>query len=493
MDRNIRRLGGLFSVLLAALLVNLAWLQAFDNRRLTADPHNLRRLEEEYGIKRGSIYSSDGVLLAESLEGAGFYKFLRRYPQGALYSHVLGYDSPNLGRAGIEAQYNDYLLAKDEVLPFYQRLVRTRREGYDLTLTLKSGVQEAAAAALGGRTGAVVAINPRTGAVLAMYSQPDFDPNRLVDLSLVETQQAVKDPATGAASTVTVKQPACRVAMDDYAADPSSPLLNRAAQGLYPPGSSFKPVTAIAAIEGAGIPTGKTYDCPGTMIIGGTKVRNYGDNSFGTIDMVTAMVHSVNTYFAQLAAEIGGETLVDYAERGGMNQRPPLDLPDVARSSMPQAWQSDLAELASEGYGQGSLLLTPLQMCLYGCAVANGGSIMLPHLLQDARQEQNVVEKFESREWLRMMSPSTASAVLEMMIEVVEEGTGQQAAISGYTVAGKTGTAEVQGKPDHTWFVGIAPARNPQVVVAVVVENSGGSGGAVAAPIAKKVMEAALR
>ena len=466
-------------MLLAALLANLTWLQAVDNRRLAADPHNLRRLEAEYGIRRGSIFSSDGVLLAESREGKGLYKYSRYYPQGAIYSHVTGYDSPNLGRAGIEAQYNDQLLAKDEVLPFYQRLTRTGREGRDITLTIKSSVQEAAARALGGRTGAVVAINPRTGAVLAMYSQPAFDPNRLVDLSPVAHQPG--------------GEPACALAMREYSADSAAPLLNRATQGLYPPGSSFKPVTAAAAIDGAGISPEKVYDCPGVVTIGGAKIHNYDDSSFGTIDMTAALAFSVNTYFAQLAAEIGGEVLVDYAERGGMNQHPPLDLPEVARSSMPQAWQSDLAEVASEGYGQGDLLVTPLQMCLYGCAVANGGVIMQPHLLQDVRQGQDVVEKFESKEWLSMMSSGTAGRILEMMIEVVRSGTGRQAAISGYAVAGKTGTAEVQGKPDHTWFLGIAPARNPQVVVAVVVENSGGSGGSVAAPIARKVMEAALR
>ncbi len=479
MYRDMRRLGAFFAVLLAALLANLTWLQAVDNRRITADPHNLRRLEAEYGIRRGSILTSDGVLLAESKEGQGLYKYTRSYPQGTLYAHITGYDSPNLGRSGIEAQYNDQLLAKDEVLPFLKRLSRTGREGYDLTLTVKASVQEAAARALAGRNGAVVAMNPRTGAILAFYSQPSFDPNRLVDLSPA-------GPQAGA-------EPACAAAMREYSADPSAPLLNRAAQGLYPPGSSFKPVTAAAALDGAGISPDKTYDCPGVMIIGGTRIHNYGDNSFGTIDMTTAMVHSVNTYFAQLAAEIGGETLVKYAERGGMNQRPPLDLPEVSRSSMPQPWQSDLAELASEGYGQGSLLVTPLQMCLYGCAVANGGSVMQPHLLQDIRQGQDIVEKFESKEWLRMMSADAAASVLEMMIEAVSSGTGKQAAVSGYTVAGKTGTAELQGKPDHAWFVGIAPARNAQVVVAVVAENSGGSGGSVAAPIARKVLEAALR
>ncbi len=469
MDKNIRKLGLFYILLIVVLILNLTWLQVFNNNDITANPANPRRLVEEYGIQRGRILTSDGVLLAESNETTGAIRYQRNYPLGGLYDDVVGYDSPQLGRTGIEEQYNDYLLAKSRVQSTLQRLTRTDKEGYDVTLTIESAVQEAAAEALGERKGAVVAVNPRTGAVLAMVSWPDYDPNLLVDPDTFSD------------------------AMSVYQSDETSPLLNRVTQGLYPPGSSFKPITATAAIDGAHIPTSHVYDCPGEMVIGGATIYNYDGNSYGTIDMTTAMVHSVNTYFAQLAVDTTGQTLVEYAEAGGMNQIIPIDHPEVSRSSLPQAWQMDTAELAATGYGQGELVATPLQMCLYGCAIGNGGEIMTPHLLKDVRDGESIINRYESKTWKKMMAPATASEVLEMMRLVVEDGTGARAAIPGYSVAGKTGTAEVTGQPDHTWFLGIAPVQNPQIVVAVVVENSGGSGGTIAAPIARQVMLAALQ
>ena len=229
--------------------------------------------------------------------------------------------------------------------------------------------------------------------------------------------------------------------------------------------------------------------------MGGSQVINYGDppRDFGTIEMDTALALSVNTYFAQLADAMEAEALVEYAERFGMNEAPPLDYPAVAISKIPQPEEMDAVELAWTGAGQGELLMTPLQLCLIGCAVANGGKTMLPHLMKDVRWEDNILERFDTGEWRSPISSGTAQAVLAMMVDVVAEGTGTAAAIPGVTVAGKTGTAEVEGKPPHTWFLGIAPAENPTVVVAVVVENSGGGGGSVAAPIAREVIEAVLK
>jgi len=209
--------------------------------------------------------------------------------------------------------------------------------------------------------------------------------------------------------------------------------------------------------------------------------------------MDQALTASVNTYFAQLATDMGADALVEHAERFGMNDVPPLDYPSVAAASIPQAGEMDAVELAWSGAGQAELLLTPLQLCLVGGAIANGGKTLLPHLMKDVRLGDDILERFDAGEWVAPISAETARQVLEMMVHVVESGTGTEAAISGVTVAGKTGTAEVEGKPPHTWFIGIAPAENPTVVVAVVVENSGGSGGANAAPIAREVIEAALK
>lgn len=476
MQRGIRRLGGFFVAVTLVLVINLSYLQVWGQKALIENPANTRRLVEEYSIARGKMYTSDDVILAESEETEGPFPYRRRYPAGGLFAHVVGYDSPQFGRTGLEDWYNDYLLGRKPARGWVQEMTAVLQEGNDLYLTLDSRVQEAAASALGSRKGAVVAINPKTGAVLALYSWPTFDPN-----ALVSREKREGGPSTADAS------------MQAYSADPDSPLLSRATMGLYTPGSSFKVVTAAAGLDD-GLPTSTAFDCPGVWSVGGSRVTNYGDppRSFGNIDMETALTYSVNTYFAQLAVHMGADTLVSCAERLGINSKPPLDHPAVSTSTIPLPKEMDAVSLAWTGVGQGELLLTPLQLCLAGCAVANGGKIMAPHLLKEVRRGAEILERYEPSVWRAPIKAETAAQVLRMMVEVVEKGTGTQAAISGVTVAGKTGTAEVEGKPPHAWFLGIAPAGNPSVVVAVVVEN-GGSGGAVAAPIAREVMKAALK
>ncbi|MBC7247288.1 MAG: hypothetical protein H5T73_05880 [Actinobacteria bacterium] len=476
MHRGIKRLGGFFVVVTLVLVINLSYLQVWGQKGLMENPANTRRLVEEYSIARGRVYTSDDVMLAESEETEGPFRYRRRYPAGGLFAHVLGYDSPQFGRTGLEDQYNDYLLGRKPARGWVQEMTAVLQEGNDLYLTLDSRVQEAAASALGPRKGAVVAINPKTGAVLALYSWPTFDPNALVG----------REKGEGGASSA-------EASMEAYSTDANSPLLSRATMGLYAPGSSFKVVTAAAALD-EGLPASTAFDCPGVWSVGGSRVTNYGNppRSFGSIAMETALAYSVNTYFAQLAVRMGAEALVDCAERLGINDRPPLDHPAVSTSTIPSPGEMDAVSLAWTGVGQGELLLTPLQLCLAGCAVANGGKIMVPHLLKEVRRGAEILERYEASVWRSPIKAETAGEVLRMMVEVVEKGTGTQAAISGVTVAGKTGTAEVEGKPPHAWFLGIAPAGNPSVVVAVVIEN-GGSGGAAAAPVAREVLKAALK
>lgn len=477
MQRGIKRLGIFFIILTLLLVLNLSYLQVWGQKRLMENPANTRRLVEEYGIARGKIIAVDGQVLAESVPAAGPFAYRRKYYQGSLFSHVLGYDSPQFGRTGLEENYNDCLLGRKPHRSWVEEMTSDIKEGNDVYVTLDPRVQAAAAKALGSRKGAVVAVNPKTGAVLAMYSWPTFDPN-----SLVSREKDVDG------SLLAEK------AMRSYAENPDSPLLNRAIMGLYPPGSSFKVVTSAAGLE-SGFPSSTVFDCPGVWEVGGSRVTNYGDppRSFGSIDMEKALTYSVNTYFAQLAVGMGAKTLVEYAERFGMNTVPSLDLPGTAASYIPGAGEMDTVSLAWSGAGQGRILLSPLQLCLVGCAVANGGKIMTPHLLKEVRRGDAILERYQASVWRTPISASTAAEVLRMMVSVVEEGTGTRAAISGITVAGKTGTAEVEGRPPHAWFLGIAPAENPSVVVAVVVENSGGGGGTVAAPIAREVLLAALR
>ncbi len=477
LQKGIRRLGVFFIALTLVLVVNLSYLQVWGQKGLLENPANTRRLVEEYGIARGRIITSDGLVLAESVPAPGPFAYLRRYHQGALFSHVLGYDSPQFGRTGLEESYNDQLLGRKPPRSWVEEMTSDVREGNDIYLTLDAEVQSAAAKYLGSRKGAVVAMNPKTGAVLAMYSWPTFDPQALV------TQDKDADGT-----------PLADKAMRSYSQDTGSPLLNRAAAGLYTPGSVFKVVTGSAGLE-AGLPASTVFDCPGVWEVGGSRVTNYGSppRSFGRIDMETALTHSVNTYFAQLAVKMGAPALVKCAEAFGLNSVPPLDLPGVSASRIPPAGKMDAVLLAWSGVGQGEVLLTPLQLCLMGCAVANGGRIMVPHLLKEVRKGEAILDRYDASVWRTPISAETAAEMLKMMVSVVEEGTGTQAAISRVTVAGKTGTAEVEGKPPHAWFLGVAPAENPTVVVAVVVENSGGGGGSVAAPIAREVIRAALR
>ncbi len=477
MQKSIKRLGVFFVALTLVMVVNLSYLQVWGQKTLLENPANTRRLVREYGIARGRIIAADGQVLAESVRSAGPFAYRRTYNQGSLFCHILGYDSPQFGRTGLEASYNDQLLGRKPSRGWAEEMISDVDEGNDVYLTVDPRVQAAAAQALGSRKGAVVAVNPKTGAVLAMYSWPTFDP-----ASLVSQERSAEGSLLAEA------------VMRAYSENPDNPFLNRATMGLYTPGSSFKVVTAAAALE-SGIPVDTVFDCPGIWQVGGSRVTNYGEppRSFGSIDMRTGLVYSVNTYFAQLAVRMGAETITDYAERFGINSVPPLDLPGATASRIPPAKSMDVVSLAWSGVGQAELLLTPLQLCLVGCAVANGGRIMAPHLVKEIRRAQTILDRYDPYVWKTPISPRTASQLLQMMVAVVEEGTGTRATVPGITVAGKTGTAEVEGKPSHAWFLGLAPAENPSVVVAVVVENSGGSGGTVAAPIAREVIRAALR
>ncbi len=474
MQDSIRKLGTAFIILALVLVLNLSYLQVFGRQGLVENPANTRRLIAEYGIARGRIITADGLVVAESVSAEGPFAYRRSYPGGSFLSHALGYDSPQFGRSGLEAYYNDFLLGRKPARGWLEEMTTDLEQGNDLTLTIDSELQAAAAEALGERKGAVVAMDPKTGALLVMYSWPTYDPNALVSQALDAGGNLLAEEV-----------------MRSYARDPSGPLFNRASMGLLPPGSSFKVITAAAGVD-AGIPVGNVFACPAELPVGGSRVTNYPGSPSGAMDMAKAMAWSVNTYFAQLALALGADRLTDYAEAFGMNGTPPLDYPAVSAAFIPRAGEMDQVELAWSGVGQGRLLMTPLQLCLAGCAVANGGKMMLPHLMKDVRRGDAILERFEAREWRSPVSAGTAGEVLAMMVGVVREGTGSAAALPGISVAGKTGTAEVEGETPHGWFIAVAPAENPTLVVAVVVENAGG-GGAAAAPVAREVIASALK
>lgn len=465
MDRPIRRLFLFFTLLFVALLLMLTYVQVWAAPKLKTNASNTRAIEEEMKVDRGRIYSADGVELAVNKTDENDSRYFERvYPQGDLTAPWLGYNSRQYGRAGVERIYNEELSGQSGLLGIYSywdELVGKTHVGADLKLTIDMAVQRAAAEALGERKGAVVALDPRTGAVLAMVSYPRYDPNRL------------------SADWKTINS------------DEGRPLVNRITSGLYPPGSVFKIVVTAAGLETDTVTPDTKFNDTGTVTAGGFVVHNFGGNAYGDHDFSKAFASSINTTFAKIGVEMGAETLASYAAAFGFGKQIPWAL-GGSISSFPVPATMDKAHLAQVSFGEGEILATPMQMALVASAVANGGQIMEPYLVaQILDRGQSVLSQAKPQKWLTAMPASTAETIRQLMIEVVNSGTGTRAALENVQVAGKTGTAEVADAESHAWFVGFAPAEDPQVVVAVLVEN-GGSGGSVAAPVARSVIAAAL-
>jgi peptidoglycan glycosyltransferase len=460
MDRSIRRLFVFFVLIFVGLVVQLTYVQVWAAPRLNTDAYNTRGVERQMRVERGLILGGDGSQLAANRKEGAY--FLREYPEGSLMSPWLGYSSLRYGRAGVERAYNPELSGDSDLLSvrnFLDLVTGRPTRGADLRLTLDPTVQRVAVEALGENVGAVVALDPRTGAVLAWAVSPRFDPNRIDE----EWKQLNEDPGR--------------------------PLVDRALQGRYPPGSVFKVIVAAAALE-KGVVTPQTVfdDPPGGWLAGGYRVNNYDGKSYGEHTFADAFAKSVNTTFAKVGVQLGAEELNTYAHAFGFGQQLPWRL-GGSGGSFPDPAGMDKANVAQASFGQSTVSVTPMQMALVAAGVANGGQIMRPYVVSEVRDyNQQVLEKTDPSVWLRPISPTTAATLRDLMVKVVQEGTGTRAAIEGVQVAGKTGTAEIGGGVAHSWFVGFAPADAPRVAVAVVVEK----GTAASAPIARDVMAAAL-
>lgn len=462
MDRPVRRLFWLFALLFLGLIVQLTYVQVWAAPSLNVHPANTRALEEEMRVERGAIVAAGGEELAVNRREGAYY--VRVYPQGDLTSPWLGYHSLRYGRAGVERVYNEELSGRGDLLGvvgLWDQITGRPKRGADLKLTIEFGLQRVAAKALGARKGAVVVLDPRTGAVLALVSYPRYDPNRLDEL------------------------------WPELNEDPETPLLNRAVQGLYPPGSVFKIITAAAALETGTVTPDSEFTDSGREILGGYEVHNYQDKAYGRHDFARAFASSINTTFAKVGVELGAKTLAAYAAAFGFGEDLPWRL-GGAKGRFPDSAALDTAALAQVSFGQADVLCSPLLVALATSAVANQGRVMEPYVVEQvADYHGKVLQEARPRVWLKPLTADTAATLTELMVQVVQRGTGTAAALSGVQVAGKTGTAEVADAEPHAWFAGFAPARDPQVVVVVLVEN-GGSGGSVAAPIARQVLAAAL-
>ncbi|MFP5318479.1 MAG: peptidoglycan D,D-transpeptidase FtsI family protein [Acidimicrobiia bacterium] len=482
MNRQIRGLGITLIVLFGALFVQVNYLQIFAADRLNSHPTNTRAIVRDFARPRGVIQTADGVVLARSVPVDTEFQRRREYPEGALFAHITGYLSFSFGAEGVERTYNDELVGRDqetEIRKLSDLLVKREHTG-DVTLTLSKKLQQVASEQLGERKGAVVALNPRTGAVLAMADYPSYDPNRLAAHSQAEV----------------------RAAWDELNADPDKPLLSRAFRERYPPGSSFKVVTAAAALASGSAsiaqpvyPTLTALPLPNS---GGQTLANFGGGSCGG-NLPEALRVSCNTAFAQLGMDMGAEDLAEVAGDFGFRQEPPIDLPFAAVSNFPEAsaFARDLPGLAKSAIGQQDVAATPLQMALVAAAIANDGVIMKPHVMAEIRNDEGeVIQTAEPEQWKQAVSASVAGQVKDMMVQVVERGTGTAARLPGIQVAGKTGTAQTGLDTNHVWFISFAPANDPQIAVAVMLENlptaSEATGGGLAAPIARAVIQAAL-
>ncbi|MDQ6727507.1 MAG: penicillin-binding protein 2 [Actinomycetota bacterium] len=481
MNNQIRRLGVVLLVLFSALFVQLNWLQVIDAHTLNNKPGNSRAVVRDFVQPRGVIQTSDGAVLAQSVASGDAFKLQRQYPLGTLFAHVTGYFSFTYGSEGVERTYNEALTGHVATSTFDPRNLLVQRDKTDnVTLTLSRSLQQIATDALGPRKGSVVALDPRNGAVLALADYPSYDPNNLAS----HDQTAVTQAWT------------------QLNASPDKPLLPRTYRERFPPGSSFKVVTSSAGLATGTVtltqpvyPTLVELPLPQTA---GQTLRNFGGESCGGA-LPEALRVSCNTAFAQLGLDLGGQKLTAQAEAFGFNKVPPIDLPFGASSVFPpaSAFDHDKPALAKSAIGQQDVAATPLQMALVAAGIANGGVIMTPHVLGDVRDtDGNVVQRFDPKPWLTAVPPDVARQVRDMMVGVVQSGTGTNARIPGVTVAGKTGTAQTGLDSSDVWFIAFAPAEAPRVAVAVMLENEPNrdeaTGGALAAPIARAVLQAAL-
>jgi penicillin-binding protein A len=488
-NKQVRQVGVAALALIISLIVGTTYWQTWANAGLADRQDNAIRLVAQFSIDRGKIYAADGrTLLATNVKRqvSGQTLYFRRYPTGPLFSDVVGYSTQTHNQTGLERGYNDYLTGSNANLDTVFRktvdkLKGSTIRGNDLILTIRPGAQALALRALRGKCGAVVALNPSTGAVLAMASSPAYNPN------LIEKhfQQALRSGGKCGA------------------------LVNRATAGRYQPGSTFKVVTATAALNSGRFAPSSAFDDPGYCEEYGQRVRNAGNpeapEAFGHVSLFQGLEHSINSVFCNVGKTIGAGSILSYAKRFGFYDLPPLETPEDERVASglyqrgrlfdpkhPET-QVDPGRLA---FGQERLQVTPLQMAMVAATVANRGVLMRPHLVQRVvSPDGKTIVRAKPHKLARVMSPQVASELNAMMQAVVTGGTGPKGAIPGIPVAGKTGTAETgRGNIYTAWFIAFAPANRPQVAVAVVVEDQpGGFGGEVAAPIAKQVMEALIR
>lgn len=463
----------IYSILFAALVANLTYIMVIDADNVKSMSSNNHTIAKEATSERGTISTSDGTVLAKSeKQSDGTYE--RIYPAGNLASHVVGYYSTRFGTSGIESSWNETLKGTRNLATFNDLLnymTGSKVSGNDVKLTLKSDVQKAAQQAISGYNGSCVVMDPTTGEILAMASSPTYDASEAEDILSTTSSSSLNS---------------------------DSSLLNRSTESVSSPGSTFKTVTLTSAFESDVANEKTVFPAPGSIMLGNAQVTNYGGAGYGNVTLKTAYEYSLNTVFGQLGLQIGAKRLVETSEKFGFNQKINFDLP-VAMSLMPDTeemteWETAWAA-AGEPVGEHTSPAGPqtntFQMALVASAIANGGKIMQPYLVKSVNNANGEISyEAKSSVYKTVVSQDIADRVLECMKGVVSEGTGYDATISGVTVAGKTGTAENQGKNPDSWFIGIADADGAKnVVVAIELEQAEEG---LATTKAKSVLQSAL-
>jgi peptidoglycan glycosyltransferase len=479
MNRQILHMYTLVALLFGVLVFATSWWTVWGQEGLEENAANRRPLLEALRVPRGDILAADGSLLARSTaSGKGENKlYSRSYPEGGLFAHAIGYSFEDQ-QAGLEKSRNDELTGeKNEFVSLFEELVGHEREGDDVRTNLDPEAQRIALQALGAQTGAVVALEPSTGRVRVMASTPGFDPNEWEDRQ------------------------------DELNRAPGSPLFNRATQERYPPGSTMKVVTAAAALDSGEYTPDSIVSGESPKTIGGVPLSNCcaeGSGDYGALSLTQALTNSVNTVWAEVGEKLGRGTMLDYMEKFGFLSDPPLDYPHsqmvesgVVMKGGKLANEDDGFDVGRVAIGQGGeegqTQATPLQMAMVAAAVGNDGVLMKPRLTaRVVDKDGRVRDTIDPSEEGRVIKTESADQLQAMMESVVQSGTATSAQIPGVAVAGKTGTAERGDGTNNAWFISFAPADDPDVAIAVVVEKTTGQGGQVAAPIAKRVLESLL-
>lgn len=481
MNAPIRRLTAVLLVGFALLLVNVTYIQALAADRYRDDSRNARVQLNIAEKERGFVVDRNSTVLAISEQRDASTGFLRTYPYGDLLGHPVGSSALLFGDRGLERTYADQLRSKQDltISDVIAGLLGRDLRPQNLRLTLDLDLQQAATLALAGQSGAIVAIEPATGALLAYVSTPGFDPSVLIGSSAAPAGDALD-------------------------ADPTEPLRDRVVDQLYAPGSIFKVITAAAALESGTVTVDTSFPDPIALALPGSEstISNADNRTCSAGEQVTfavAFVESCNTTFAQVAMDLGAAAVRAQSESFGFGIEIPFVFPVVESVFSPRDLSNDLPSLAQSAIGQRDVRVTPLHMALVASGVANGGSIMTPYLVSEINDGDGLVlETTQPSVWRQAVSESTAQALTDLMIEAVNRGTGTAARITGHQVAGKTGTAENPGQSPHAWFIGFAPADQPTIAIAVIVEFGGvdgpdASGGRTAAPIAQQTLDAWFR